>query len=359
MSGTGDFKKIQQKIIDNRIPVSINFELTHRCNFNCIHCVRDIRDTEELGTEKVISILKELREAGTLELAFTGGEIFLRKDIWEILAAAVDLRFSTTVFTNGYILDENSVRKLKSLSLRNIDISIYGIKEETHDKVTGVPGSFRKLMEVFRLMKEHGLPLRLKYMIFDFNAWELPKVYKYARDNGFLITFDEILFVTDSGSFCPLNYLASSDKVKFAERFRIKMSGSDSLWTEFEAEPKKDARIMCTAGRSTAAIAPNGDLLPCIVWRRPLGSLKTTQFKELWEKSKNLQKILDFNDDNFVKCMKCRLKNHCRVCPGMNEAEMKDPFTPSLQKCRLTEIKMEVLDEYSKEVPKTRTDKVQ
>ena len=358
MKITRDLKYIQQKMINERIPISVSFELTHHCNYDCIHCLRDIRNTPQMTTEEVIRVLKELKEAGTLELALTGGEIFLRDDIWEILDEVKRLRFTTTIFSNLYLVDEKTAERLSHYHFKGIDVSIYGMDEKIHDKVTTIKGSWKKLMENLGYLKKYNVPVRLKMMLFNFNVKELPKVFEFAKKNNYAFTFDELLFVTDSGSRQPLMYTVYPEQMKYIEEYRLKLSSGDRIWVDQSVEKRSKSRVMCTAGRSTAAVTPDGDLLPCIVWRYKIGNLKNTHFKVLWEKSKKIKEILDIKDKNFVKCNKCKLKAYCRVCPGMNEAETGNPFIPSLQKCMLTKIKTEVLDGYKEDISKTHFDKV-
>ena len=341
-----DIKHIQNKMIEKRIPIAVNIELTHRCNYNCIHCLRDIRTTPELSTEEIIDILHQLKKAGTLELAITGGEALLREDIWEILDEVKRLKFSTTFFTNGSLATEDVAKRLSKYNLRAVDISIYGMDPKIHEKVTTVPGSFNKLMETIDLLQTYNLPIRLKMLLFNFNVDELPKVYEFAMQKKLQFSFDELIFIADSGSAHPLMYTVYGEQIKFIEKYRLKLSSRERIWVDYSVEKRSGARLMCTAGRTTAAITPDGYLLPCIVWRTKIGNLRKTQFKVLWKNSKKIKKILDIDDKNFVKCITCRLKANCRVCPGMNETEYKNPFVPSPQKCRLTEIKTEVLDEY-------------
>ena len=69
---------IQNKLTLKMVPVNVNFEVTSKCNYSCIHCVRDIPVKNELSLEKIKSVLSELKELGTFEIAFTGGEPLLR-----------------------------------------------------------------------------------------------------------------------------------------------------------------------------------------------------------------------------------------------------------------------------------------
>jgi MoaA/NifB/PqqE/SkfB family radical SAM enzyme len=81
-----DFNVAKRKEwVDNRKPYSVLFELTARCNFNCIHCyLQNNHASEQMPFEKVIEIIDVLHDKGILFLTFTGGEIFTRADFLEI-----------------------------------------------------------------------------------------------------------------------------------------------------------------------------------------------------------------------------------------------------------------------------------
>src|SRR5271169_6479398 len=82
------FKKATRKVF----PIKAVFELTYRCNLKCRHCyVAPSAVNErgkELDTKQVFTILDQLAGAGCLNIGFTGGEPFLREDIFEILGYA-------------------------------------------------------------------------------------------------------------------------------------------------------------------------------------------------------------------------------------------------------------------------------
>ena len=85
-------------------PVSVHFDLTYRCNERCVHCYLDHDDHGELTTAECLNILEELAQAGTLFLTFSGGEIFLRPDLYQILAAARRLHFDISLKSNALLV---------------------------------------------------------------------------------------------------------------------------------------------------------------------------------------------------------------------------------------------------------------
>ena len=89
---------------------SVQFDLTYRCNERCIHCYLDHDDHGELTTAEVKGMLDQLAAAGTLFLIFSGGELLLRKDFFELLAYARALAFDVKLKTNAILLGERRRR---------------------------------------------------------------------------------------------------------------------------------------------------------------------------------------------------------------------------------------------------------
>ena len=140
------------------IPLMSVLELTRRCNLKCLHCYIDQPKTykNELSTAEIKSIISQLAKAGSMSLIFTGGEVFLRDDILELSSFARSLGFDLRIFTNGTLIDGNIAAGLAKIGISGIEISLYG-KRQTHDKITGVTGSFKKAMKAINVFKEHGV----------------------------------------------------------------------------------------------------------------------------------------------------------------------------------------------------------
>ena len=138
-------------------PAHIFFEVTYRCNLRCdmCHFLEIIEDTEnnktykkELSTEKIKHVIRSLPRS-TL-VTFTGGEAFMKADFMDILKYAAK-NHKVHIITNGVSLTENVVKQLIDLRTRSLfssgllymGVSLEG-REEFHDKVTVVPGSYKK-----------------------------------------------------------------------------------------------------------------------------------------------------------------------------------------------------------------------
>src|ERR1041385_4253674 len=123
------------------IPFSAHVDVTYRCNERCIHCYLDHDDHGEMTTAEIKDVLRQLAEAGSFFLTFSGGEVFLRRDFFELLEYARSLMFNVKVKTNAVMIGEKEADRLAALGLHGVQVSVYSHRSEVHDRITKLPGS--------------------------------------------------------------------------------------------------------------------------------------------------------------------------------------------------------------------------
>jgi len=136
--------------VRKRLPLSVHFDLTYRCNERCVHCYLDHEDHGELSTAECIDALEQLAKAGTLFLTFSGGEIFLRRDLEELLATARRLHFDVSLKTNALLVTPERAEMLWRHGVRRVQISVYSSDGAIHDAITKVPARLRAASRPFR-----------------------------------------------------------------------------------------------------------------------------------------------------------------------------------------------------------------
>jgi len=136
--------RLVRKTVERHLPWNVHIDLTYRCNERCVHCYLDHHDHGEMTTREVKNVLDQLADAGALFLTFSGGEIFLRQDLFELIRYARGLNFDVSLKTNALLIDESRARKLRELDIRKIQISIYSADAAIHDAITKVPGSLER-----------------------------------------------------------------------------------------------------------------------------------------------------------------------------------------------------------------------
>src|ERR1700730_15001507 len=108
------------KALEMNIPLSVQLDLTYRCNEQCVHCYLDHHDHGEMSTVEIKNLLSEMAEAGVFILTLSGGEIFMRKDFFEILEHARDLTFCVKLKTNAVLVREKQAARLRELGVESI-----------------------------------------------------------------------------------------------------------------------------------------------------------------------------------------------------------------------------------------------
>ena len=117
------------------------YYLTYRCNSRCAYCdiwrVRRMVGQEQ-GIDEIATNLRALKNLGVRYVDFTGGEIFLRDDLPEILAAAKESGFPIILTTNGLAYERHAEALLGVAEF--INFSIDTLNPETYKARRGVDG---------------------------------------------------------------------------------------------------------------------------------------------------------------------------------------------------------------------------
>ena len=137
-------EEMNQRAQKAGVPLSVQFDITYRCNERCVHCYLDHDDHGELTTAEIMEVLDQLAEAGTFFLCFSGGEVLMRMDFFRILEYARSLLFAVKVKTNAFMIREKEADRLCELGVESVQVSIYSHRPEVHDAITKLPGSLKR-----------------------------------------------------------------------------------------------------------------------------------------------------------------------------------------------------------------------
>ena len=177
-----------EKIRDKRALVSFDLELTARCNNNCRHCYINLpanhKNTKEreLSAEEIKKIAEQAVSLGTLWCLITGGEPLLRPDFEKIYLTLKKLGLLVSVFTNATLIKKEHIALFRKYPPRDIEVTIYGVTENTYERVTRKPGSFNAFMQGLDRLFKSGIKVRLKAMALRSNLDELPQIASFCRE---------------------------------------------------------------------------------------------------------------------------------------------------------------------------------
>ena len=159
---TSDFLK--QHFAKHPELFNVQIELTSFCNLKCIHCyLGDEHPVGGMSKVQIFSLLDQLRDIGTLKVAFSGGEVLSRADLDEILCHARKNDFCISLLTNNTLLSERMLNAIEVNSVALVQVSIYSMVAEVHDTITGKYGSFKSAIGNIDKLAAQNIPVVIAY----------------------------------------------------------------------------------------------------------------------------------------------------------------------------------------------------
>ena len=346
---------ISRTVLKHR-PLSVHFDLTYRCNERCVHCYLDHDDHGELTTAECLKVLEDLAQAGTLFLTFSGGEIFLRPDLYEILAEARRLHFDISLKSNALLVTPERAARLREYGVRRVQISVYSDVPAIHDAITKVPGSLERTLAAIPILLEHGLQVKLACPLMKENLMAYRGVMALAEKLGVPYILDLTITPMMDGSDGPLAHRASVSsllpvlrdpvlnacKPQPSAQAASAMSASpmtfgSAVSSGIESDAYED--LPCSAGHNSCYISPYGDVYPCVQLPQAAGNLRREKFDDIWDHAPQLERLRAIRESQLPLCSGCEIRSYCERCPGLALMEGGDMLGAYERACALAEEK--------------------
>lgn len=330
----------------------LDIELTERCNNACIHCCinRPAGDrrciTRELDTDAWKDILRQAAALGVMTVRFTGGEPLLRDDFTKLYLFARRLGFRVMLFTNARLITPRIAAMLDDTpTLEDIEISVYGMRRESYEAVTGMDGSYAEFQKGVQCLLDRKIPFVVKGVLLppnkketaDFEAWaaanprmDAPPAYtmffdlRGRRDSTAKNNRIRRLRVPPEEGLDILT--------RDADRYRKEMA---EFFEKFTSPP--DDRLF-TCGIGPGCVDAYGVFQPCLPLRHPgltFDLRKGTLKEAVTSVYPRLKKMRAANPLYLQRCARCFLRGFCEQCPAKSWAEHGTLDTPVEYYCRL------------------------
>jgi radical SAM protein with 4Fe4S-binding SPASM domain len=311
-------EELNLKALALGVPLGAQLDLTWRCNERCVHCYLEHDAPGEMSTAEIKEVLRQLAECGTLFLSISGGEPLVRKDCFELLEYARELRFSVKLKTNAGLIGAGEAERLRQLGIEQVQISIYSHRPEVHDAITKVPGSFQRSLEAIRCLRAQGVKVSITNIVMQQNSTDARAVQQLARELGANFAIDPTITPKLNGdrSIVQLGLAPPA----LADLFREEELVGNVR--EFCAPPAAAddsvlQDICCSAGHTSCYISPFGDVYPCVQFPLPCGSLRNQQLREIWTHSPELMQVRSIRVHDLPVCSQCSHVSYCSRCPGL------------------------------------------
>ena len=294
-------------------PRALDLSLTGRCNLRCAYCfyADEMVGRRDLPAERWLDFFRELDGLAVRSLTLSGGELFLRPDLWELLDGIVAARMRYSILTNGTLLTEDVLAQLGQAHRRRrldvVQVSIDGSRAEIHDASRG-KGSFEKAIRGLRLLRAAGFPATARVTVNRHNAGDLENTARLLLDEIGLARFgtnDAMPMGTGCAHqgdivMAPEQRLAAMKALVRLERAYpgriMATAGSLALWHMFrEMEEAKATGRPCRRwkmGHLTScgcmfaklAVHHDGMVVPCnMLAAASLGTIGETPIRSIWQ----------------------------------------------------------------------------
>jgi len=323
-------------------PISLIHFLTNRCNARCSFCFINFADENtfkgELSLDEIDTLTKKLGNS-LLNVNFTGGEPFARKDIIEIAKKYIDNTSIQSIYvtTNGSLPDrvEEFAKEVtnydKDIEL-TFQISIDDFPEE-HNKVRKIKNLYDKCVDTYWLLKKiKNCSSVISITVTHENCDNIEKIFEHLHEKDGINDI-KCTIVRDEGVYqTPLDkkkkilqaYSFLTEKIEtLSKDGSIKNYNNETLqgrlhrkkdfisWKLIKDTYLKPKYIsMCHAGGLFGIIKANGDIFPCeILEDKKIGNLRDNDydFMKMWQ-STNTKKV-----KKFIKDTKCNCSYECAL----------------------------------------------
>lgn len=310
-------------------PANGSIELLPLCNMNCDMCyVRLSREEMErqgrLRTaEEWLEIGRQMKDAGVLFLLLTGGEPFLYPEFRRLYLGLRELGMIITINTNGTLIDEELAEFFGKNKPRRVNITLYGMDEETYANLCHYPGGYEKTLRGIRLLREQGVDVRIGGSIVRTNKGDLDKLLDLEAELGVPVRVDTYMMPATRERELPYNIQSrlNPEEAAQARIHALKRVMEPELFPQYvrqsvekadhpEPAEAKPGHMTCMAGQCSFTINWQGEMRPCVILTEPAISVFEVGFKAAWKYIvEETHKIL-LNE----KCSTCHMRHLCRTC---------------------------------------------
>ncbi len=315
-------------------PINAHCELTYACSLRCAFCYNPRHhDRAGLSTGEWLAVVEELREVGALIVTLTGGDPMAHPGFLAIARRVRERALALRVLTNGRLVTPEAAEAIAALEPLSVELSLHGSRAGTHDRATGVPGSFDSLCAAIAVLKASGVRIALKTPLTRLNQDELEEMVAFGERGGGTHVIDPMLTPRDDGSRAPLSWSPSPAAVEqlyqlLAARGRLPERSRDR------------GGVNCGVGRITLTIDPEGRVYPCVQWRHSaLGSVRERPLGAIWRDSlerMNVASVARTANDLLVD--ECGALASFPYCPALAAKHTGDPLVADASQRQLAEM---------------------
>lgn len=315
----------------------VAFEITPRCNLNCIHC-RSASTTElkdSLSSSQVKRVINNISSFCSPVLVLSGGEPLLRKDLYEIISYGTEKGLRVCVAINGTLLNSENCQRLKDSGIKLVSLSLDGPRAEIHDDFRKQKGAFDKILRGIERLKEYRIEFIITSSFTQRNQSDINNTFRLAKKLGAKAWYMFMIVPTGRGKEVLSELITKEDYEdilnwhyeleKNEQDIYLRPTCAPHYYRVFAQRAKREGQNFkrrslsfstggskgCVAAQSIAFINFKGEVMPCSYFPKSGGNILEKSLKEIWN-SHLFRELRDFKSYKG----KCGLCEYLYVCGG-------------------------------------------
>ena len=290
------------------IPKWIAWEVTGRCNLDCVHC-RSSSNLEAAAGDWTLdeakTLIDDISEYASPVLVLSGGEPLMRPDLFDIAQHGTDKGLRMCIATNGTLIDDSICEKMKKTGIRMVSLSLDGSTAAVHDNFRNQPGAFEGTMRGVEFLKKHDIPFLFNSSFTKRNQHDVKETYKLAKSLGATAWYMFMIVPTGRGEKIMNELISQEDYDELLDwHFDAELEEDDMLMrptcaphyyrVQYQRAKEKgikhERRALkfgtgggkgCIAGQTICLIDRYGEVQPCSYFPQSAGNVKKTPFKTI------------------------------------------------------------------------------
>lgn len=348
---------------------------TRRCNLNCRHCYSGGPESDRggLSTDEAKRMLDDLAAWGSPFIIFSGGEPFLRRDIFELGRYCKEIGLPVIVSSNGTAITREKAAQAAKAGFGYVGVSLDGLAE-TNNSFRGMGDAYERALQGMRNLRDAGIRTGLRFTMTRLNYRELPEVMELLVQEGFHRLCVYHLEYGGRGMELMGHDLSPESRRKAVDlllRKTVEINRRDHelevltvgnyadaayLYMKVKEEDQETARAVYKhflhnggdgSGEKLAYIDEGGSVYPSQFLRVNLGSIKESPLKDIWSGNNELLWRLRHREKILSgRCAGCRFLKICRGGSRARAMAVHQDFSAPDPSCYLTlrEISKPVLE---------------
>jgi radical SAM protein with 4Fe4S-binding SPASM domain len=311
--------------------------VTNDCNLRCTHCYvssGDFVPENEMTTDDLYRLIDEARDLGVQRFYFTGGEPFMRRDIFDLIEYVCS-ESELVILTNATFFNKSKLARLTEVARAingdaidnfdrpqrlNLQISVDGPDAELHEMVRG-PRTFKRTIQGIRDLVNIGLTPAISTVITTHNMARMAETTRMLGGLG--VKEHHILWLQERGRAYDNNDLLIPP-ARVTQIMRQLREVATELGMVIDNETSLRVRVrgkamrktdLCNCGYESRDVFSDGQVYPC-VWfsgapSLACGSVRERSLRDIWLNSPILQEIRANSVQHREGCNECHLKYIC------------------------------------------------